>query len=206
MKYIKQEIPDLNKKGTPQHYYKVELAGRISHQQLLSKMASHGSKFNAGEMESVFEEFTSTLVELLCDGYAVEVKGVGTFRPIIGLKDDKEKDSLEAGGSKRNAQSLEVKDINIKASKRLVEQLRSRAHLELSGTKRLHEKLYTREQRLQMFLDFLAENKFAHICDYANLTKISMTQATKELREFAADPASGITRQGKKASLIYLAK
>ena len=62
----------------------------------------------------------------------------------------------------------------------------------------------SKEQRLQLALEYLDKNGVMHIADYMQLTGLSRTTATLELKAFRQDPASGITFVGRGSNKVYV--
>lgn len=203
MKYVKQEMADLNGKGSAQHYFRPVLRGNMSWNEFVKHIAMHDGGLKEGDIVAATQRLTDCLAHLLSDGYAVEIGGLGIFRPLLGLKEDKEMDNLEGDGNKRNAQSICVNDINFKANKTLVYNVNKEAKLKSDGVSRLCSSPYTEEQRVKMAKDYLAEHQFMRVVDYMNLTGLSKTGACNELRMLKNNPQSGITSDGKGAGLIY---
>ena len=63
---------------------------------------------------------------------------------------------------------------------------------------------YTKEQRLQLALEYLDKNSAMRIGDYVQLTGLSRTTATMELKAFRQDPASGIAFVGRGSQKVYV--
>ena len=62
----------------------------------------------------------------------------------------------------------------------------------------------SKEQRLQLALEYLDKNGAMHIADYMELTGLSRTTATLELKAFRQDPTSGITFVGRGSNKVYV--
>ena len=78
--------------------------------------------------------------------------------------------------------------------------------MERYGESRLRKSPYTKEQRLQLALNYLEKNGAMRIADYMEMTGLSRTTATLELTEFRKDPESGITFIGRGSSKVYVRK
>ena len=72
------------------------------------------------------------------------------------------------------------------------------------GTQRIRKQKYTREERLQLALDYLEKHKTMRVADYKALTGLSRTAATLELQLFRDDPDTGITYTGNGTHKIYI--
>ena len=202
--YIKQEMPNLNGTEEPQVYYRLKTNRNISSKEFVKHISRNDSAVDRGEIEGVLIRIADGLAELLGNGYSVTLDGVGTFKAGLGLKRDKEMDSFEEDETKRNARSLQLTSINYRADKTLVREANRRCKLERYGESRLRKSPYTKEQRLQLALEFLDKNSAMRIGDYMQLTGLSRTTATMELKAFRQDPASGITFVGRGSPKVYV--
>lgn len=207
VKYIKQEMPDLRKDGSKKCYYRMQSYGNVTTDELIHTICLHGG---VGLSESVFRHALEDLAdELACkiaEGYSVTLDGIGTFRAAIGVREDKDMDTLDGEETKRNAQSLELKRINYKADGLLVKRARGRCRLERAGTRRVNPSPYTKDERLQMAKGFLSDglHPYMKTDDYARMTHLPKSTASKELRDFVSDPKSGITSSGKATHIVYV--
>ena len=62
---------------------------------------------------------------------------------------------------------------------------------------------YTRDQRLKMAQDYIAEHHFMRVRDYETMTLLPHSTAAKELRDFCVQP-TGITSEGRGNTKVYL--
>ena len=144
------------------------------------------------------------MAELLGKGHSVTLDGIGTFKATIGLEEDKELDTLDGNETKRNARSLRLKGVNFRADKELVKKARKDCQLQREGTARIHRSPYTKEQRLNLALEYLEKHGAMKIADYMELTGLSRTTATLELQEFRRDMNSGIDFIGRGSAKVYV--
>ena len=107
---------------------------------------------------------------------------------------------------KRNAQSLELKGVVYRTDNELVKRARSQCRLERGGTGRVNPSPYTRDERLQLAKGFLSAGAppYMKIADYMQLTRLPKSTASRELRAFAANPASGIKSTGRLTHSVYI--
>ena len=201
--YIKQEMTDLNGTGENKVYYRMKRNLHFSHEDFLEWM-SNADPFITKHAESVLKHMTHQLAIAMALGHSVTIEGLGTFRAGIGLKKGKELDGLEEGESTRNAQSLQVTDVYYRPDKELVRDVDMNCTLTRGGTQRIRKQKYTREERLQLALDYLEKHKTMRVADYKALTGLSRTAATLELQLFRDDPDTGITYTGNGTHKIYI--
>ena len=203
-KYIKQEMNDLSGKGEEKVYYRLQTERNISFNELTQQIEEHHGMMNRGLVKNVMTHVVDTMAELLGNGYSVTIDGLGTFKASIGLGEDKVMDTFEGDETKRNARSLRVTGINYRADKELIKNSNRHCKLERAGESRLHRTPYSKEERLKMALQFLEENGAMRVAQYVELTGISRTKATLELKEFSEDVSSGITTLGRGSAKVYI--
>lgn len=204
VKYIKQEMPNLNGKNEPQVYYRLKTDRNINSKEFAKYICRNGSASDRAEVESVLIRIADGLAKLLGNGHSVTLDGVGTFKAGLGLKQDKEMDTFDGNETKRNARSLQLTNINFRADKLLIREANRHCKLERYGESRLRQSPYSKEQRLQLALEFLEKNGTMHIADYMALTGLSRTTATMELKAFRQDPTSGISFTGRGSNKVYV--
>lgn len=208
-KYIKQEMPDLNKDGNRKCYYRMQSMGNVTTDSLIHTICLHGG-VGLGEsvLRHALEELADELANKIAEGYTVTLDGIGTFQATIGVRDDKEMDTIDGNETKRNAQSLELKGVKYRADRRLVKEAKTKCLLERAGTKRVNRSPYTKEERLQLAKDYLSdkEHPYMRIADYAEMTHLPKSTAALELRSLASDPSTGIRASGKTTHVVYVLK
>jgi len=203
-KYIKQEMQDLNGKGEPQVFYRLKTDTNFSSKDFVEHISRNGSAMDRAQIEGAIIRMAEGLSELLGEGHSVTIDGIGTFKAGLSLKEDKETDSFEGDGTKRNARSLQLTTINFRADKALVREANRRCKLERAGESRLQKSPYTKEERLQRALDYLDKHGAMRIADYVELNGLSRSVATKELMALRRDPTSGITFIGRGSNKVYV--
>ena len=202
-KYIKQEMPDMAGTGEKKAYYRMKTYRNIGMEEFIQKMTYHGG-ISRGTAISVLSQAVETLGELVGSGYSVSIEGLGTFKATIGLRRNKEMDSLDGEDPKHNAKSLCLNGVNFRADKELVKCAGSYCELERSHVSRLRKSPYTLEERLARALQFIDEHGFMRIDDYVSLTGFSRATACKELIALRRNPSNGITTQGRGPATVYV--
>ena len=203
-KYIKQEMTDLSGKGEEKVYYRLQTERNIDFKALAEYVGRHNGMMSKGLVINVMEHVVDAMAELLGEGHSVTIDGLGTFRASIGLEKDKEMDTFDGDETKRNARSLHLTGINYRADKVLIREANRHCKLERAGESRLHHSPYTKEERLKLALQYLEEHGAMRVAEYMELTGLSRTKATLELKEFRQDLSSGITFIGRGSSKVYV--
>ena len=203
-KYIKQEMVDLSGKGEEKIYYRLQTERNIDFAELAQQIEQHHGLMNRGLVKNVMSHVVDEMAELLGKGYSVSIDGLGTFRASIGLEKDKERDIFDGNDTKRNARSLRLTGVNYRADKDLIKKANRHCKLERAGESRLHHTPYSKEERLKLAQQYLDEHGAMRVVEYMELTGLSRTKATLELKEFRQDASTGITFLGRGSSKVYV--
>ena len=113
-------------------------------------------------------------------------------------------DTFDGDDTKRNARSLRLTGINYRADKTLIKRANRHCKLERAGESRLHHTPYSKEERLKLAQQYLEEHSAMRVADYMELTGLSRTKATLELKEFRQDASSGISFVGRGSAKVYV--
>lgn len=202
--YIKQEMNDIDGSGKERSYYRMKTYRNIDADEFVNKIAQPGSGLNEGSVKHVLGTMADGLAYYMAQGFTVTIGGLGTFKPTLSLKQDKEPDTLDGNDSKRNAQSIRVDGVNFRSSRDLTRKTDGYCTLQRGGTRRLQRSPYTAEQRLALALKYLDAHPLMRIPDYMQLTGLSRTSATRELQTFRRDSQSGITISGRGGAKVYI--
>lgn len=203
-KYIKQEVPDMQKTGEQKAFYRLKIERNVDFEEFIGRLCSYHRGISKGEALRVLVSASDVLAELLGEGYSVTLDDWGTFRATIGLEEGKEMDTIDGNESKRNARSLFLNGVNFLADKKLVRNANRHCKLERAGIVRVHRSPYNREERLQKALGYLEENKVLKVSQYMELTGLGYTTAACELRAFSRDASSGIVSVGRGSAVVYI--
>lgn len=202
--YIKKEMPDMSGTGEKKAYYKLKTWRKLDSDEFVKRSSSIHRAYGKSVIQGVLTAVCEHLAYEISNGYSVKIDGLGTFTAKLGVRKDKEMESFEEGSTKRNALSIEVQGILFRADKNLISEIDRNCDLERGGEERLRKPKTTLEQRTEKARQFLRKNAFMHVDEYASLTGLSYSTASRELRKIASDPTSGIISQGRKSGKLYL--
>ena len=206
MKYYKQEMPDLHGTGKQKSYFRPATYTNIHGDQLFRRMGMSGSGASEETMRAAVRIIRETILHYLSIGHTVTIDGLGSFRLSLGLKEGKvmEPTDDESDETKRNAQSVEVKKVLFKVDRTFLQDLNMGISFERTETKRLKKPNTSKEERLQMALDYLDSHAFFRAADYVSLTGLSQSAAHYELQSLVADKSSGLKTNGKGTHIVYV--
>lgn len=197
-------MPDMSGTGEKKAYYKLKTWRKLDSDEFVKRCSSIHRAYGKSVIQGVITAVCEHLAYEISNGYSVKIDGLGTFTAKLGVRKDKEMESFEEGSTKRNALSIEVQGVLFRADKDLISEIDRNCDLERGGEERLRKPKTTLEQRTEKARQFLRKNAFMHVDEYASLTGLSYSTASRELRKIASDPTSGITSQGRKSGKLYL--
>ena len=203
-KYIKKEIVDLNGSGSTKAYYKLKTWRRLDFDEFVERFHSLNRVYSKGLLKGVLMALSEHLAYEISNGYSVKIDGLGVFTAKLGVRKDKEMDSFDKGTTKRNASSIEVTGVSYKADKELVREIDRNCNLERGGEERLRKPKLSKEGRIKRARQFLNDNRYMRVSEYASLTGLAYSTAARELCDIDSDPSTGIISQGRKSSKLYL--
>lgn len=204
-KYIKQEMGDILGDGQQRSFYRMKVERNIDTQELIRHMTHPGSGLSQAMAIHVIEALGEQLMRELAEGYSVTIDGIGTFTATVGL--DRQRKKTDGGGeAKRDARCLTVDGVRYKADRQLVKDVAVRCDLREGGESHLRRSPYTREQRAQMALAYLASpaHPMMRLADYAALTHLSRSTASRELSALCSGDKAVLRATGRGPSLVYV--
>lgn len=195
-----------NEKGERILYPRLVLSGQLDAEYIAEELAD-GTTFNAAEAMGMLTAFARKMACYLGRGYSVKVDGLGIFTASLELKDDKEREEEGADATRRNARSIQVGGINFRADKKFVNLTDAHCRLERSQWKfRRSSQKYTPQERLELARQYLDENPYLTIADYAAITGLCRTSASLEIKMWAQQSDSGIGISGRGTHRVYIRK
>lgn len=202
--YTMQEMKDLHNENETILYPRMIIKGQCSTEELIEDIAQH-TTYNTGELKGMIMALKDAMAREMSRGYSVKLEGIGTFTPSLGIVDGKEMERPE-GGTRRNARSIKIRNINFRADKEVIRKTEGHCILEReSGTCKLRTSRHSSEKRLKMALDFLTKHPYLTVADYMALTGLSHTTAARELQKWGKTPETGIQPKGQRTHRVYVA-
>lgn len=194
-----------NKEGKKVLFPRLKVYSQVDTDTLVEYISAACS-FTPGDIKGAVEAMVQAIGSEMAMGHSVKIEGLGTFVPELKLRKGKERETDDGTeGSKRNATSICVSGIRFKADKRLVRETAKRCTLTRSREKcNRSSTRYTPEERLALAVEYIEAHGLMHIADYSRLTGLLHNAAALELRRWASQPDSGITRHGRGSHVIYI--
>lgn len=203
-RYFMQEMPDMKKEGETLLYPRMEITGTCETDELV-EASIKGSTFNRGEVRGALDLIAGAMARFMAEGRSVRIDGIGLFTPTVKLRKGKERENIEGNSPRRNAASIEIRGINFRADRTLINETNTLCNLERgSGVKKCRRPKTTAEERLNIAKKYLEENPFITVSDYSKMVELNRTTAAKELKAWAADTESGIATKGLGTHKVYI--
>lgn len=189
--------------GERKCYYRVRIYSNLSSKDFVERLCYPGSGLNQGDVAKVLCRMVDEMKRWLADGHTVTIDELGTFSLSIGVMDDKEVEDFEGNGKKVTAKRIGVRGVNFRPDKQMVRDISLSCKLHKGYVSSNNRSPYTREERLKMAQDYIAEHHFMRVKDYEVMTKLPHSTAANELRDFCIQP-TGITFEGKGNTKVYV--
>lgn len=203
-KYVKRELPDLHGDGKKKACYKVVTNRNMGSDELADFMSKVGVGLPKSMVKGVLAQLSSSIASFLALGYTVTIDGIGIMSLKIGPKKKKRSPDAYDYDNKITPTGLEVTGVNLKVDKELLRTINEYCNLENDGVRQIKRSKYTPEERLQRAKDYLTNNSFITIREYAWQNTLSVSTAQRELKKLAEDPMSGIKSKGCGSSKVYV--
>lgn len=203
-KYVMQEMKNLHKEGETLLYPRMVIDGCCETEELV-EMITKGSTLRKGEVMASLQLIADGMATLMAHGRSVRLEGIGLFTPSLSLKDGKEREETNGETTRRNAQSIEISDINFRAEKTIVKNTNSQCNLQRQkGDWLCNKSKFSPEERLALALKHLESNPILTIGEYERLTGLSHTAAGRELKKWSENSESEIYFKGRGSHKVYV--
>lgn len=194
--------------GEGERLYPKLVKGQTTDLDTLAAMIEHATSFTRGDVEGVLSAFVDVVQQKIAAGDTVQIRGLGTLYPVLGLVDKEERGAWhDAAGRVTTGRNVQLKTVNFRPSRCLLASTRQRMELtklDDSVVTQAQGVSTTLEERTAAAVAYLKSNGYMRVADYAHLTHLSRTTAARELRQLAADETSGITSRGTHAGKLYV--
>lgn len=194
--------------GDGERLYPKLVNGQVVDAERIADIIERRTSFTRGDVLGVLSELTAIAEEQIADGNSVKIDGLGVLRPVLGLVEkEKRGEWTDSANRLTTGRNIKLKSVNFRPDSALLRRIDHDMSLErLSDRMGRKQPTTTIEERAAMARQYLSEHGFMRVSDYASLTGLSRTVASKELCKLAEDETSGITSSGARAGKIYIAK
>ena len=205
-KYILKELPGDMTEGRTVIYPKMKRFSLFDYEMVIQHMCKFSPILNEGIIRSVFGALTTEMLTCMPIGHSIKIDGLGVFSLSLGFDTSKasekeiagKQDSIDGYEPKLEYRHVCIKGINFRPDPELLREMNRVATFENDGVEFVPQRKsqFSREERLAKAKEIIDKQGFMTLSDYAAATGLSMSGASKDLRQLVADGNSGIIAWG----------
>ena len=205
-KYILKELPGEMTEGRTVVYPKMKRFSLFDYEMVIQHMCKFSPILNEGIIRSVFGALTTEMLTCMPIGHTIKIDGLGVFSLSLGFDTSKasekeiagKQDSIDGYEPKLEYRHVCIKGINFRPDPELLREMNRVATFENDGVEFVPQRKsqFSREERLAKAKEIIDKQGFMTLSDYAAATGLSMSGASKDLRQLVADGDSGIIAWG----------
>lgn len=215
-KYILKELPGEMTEGRTVIYPKMQRYSLFDYEMVIQHMCKFSPILNEGIIRTVFDALTDEMLTSLPNGHNIKIDGLGVFS--LSLEFDTSKASEEELARKQEFDDgddpklryrrVRIKSINFRPDPELLRRMNRVATFENDGVEFVPQRKsrFSREERLAKAKEIIDKQGFMTLSNYAAATGLSMSGASKDLRQLVADGDSGIIAWGDHTHKVWVRK
>ncbi|MBO6030116.1 MAG: hypothetical protein J6Q22_01445 [Prevotella sp.] len=213
-KYILKELPGEMTEGRTVIYPKMQRYSLFDYEMVIRHMCKFSPILNEGIIRTVFDALTDEMLTSLPNGHNIKIDGLGVFS--LSLEFDTSKASEEELARKQEFDDgddpklryrrVRIKSINFRPDPELLRRMNRVATFENDGVEFVPQRKsrFSREERLAKAKEIIDKQGFMTLSNYAAATGLSMSGASKDLRQLVADGNSGIIAWGDHTHKVWV--
>ena len=205
--YVIKEMPEgmgNGKKGRT--FPKMQVYTEFGYDKVVELIHTNSPAFSKATIRGVLDTLGVVMKSYLPMGHTMKIDNLGVFSLSLEFSDEKaEKDAQqETSDSKKKYHHVRVKGVNFKVDKKLVDDINKENSFERTTGNPTSPSPYSHEERLQRALTHIDKHGFITLQEYANLNRLSRSEASRELSKLIADPNSGIKTKGAGSHKVWV--
>ena len=205
--YVVKEMPagmGNGKKG--RKFPKMQVYTEFDYNKVVELVHTNSPAFSQATIRGVLDTLAVVMKNYLPMGHTMKIDNLGVFSLSLEFTDEKaEKDSQqETSESKKKYHHVRVKGMNFKVDKKLVDDINKENSFERTTGNPTSPSPYSHEERLQRALTHIDKHGFITLQEYANLNRLSRSEASRELSKLVSNPTSGITAKGAGSHKVWV--
>lgn len=213
-KYILKELPGEMTEDRTVIYPKMKRFSLFDYEMVIQHMCKFSPILNEGIIRSVFGALTTEMLTCMPIGHTIKIDGLGVFSLSLGFDTSKasekeiagKQDSIDGYEPKQEYRHVCIKGINFRPDPELLREMNRVATFENDGVEFVPQRKsqFSREERLAKAKEIIDKQGFMTLSDYAAATGLSMSGASKDLRQLVADGDSGIIAWGDHTHIVWV--
>ena len=212
--YILKELPGEMTEGRTVIYPKMKRFSLFDYEMVIQHMCKFSPILNEGIIRSVFSALTDEMLTSMPIGHTVKIDGLGVFSLSLGFDTSTASEEKMALKQELNDdydpklayRHVCIKGINFRPDPELLREMNRVATFENDGVEFVPQRKsrFSREERLAKAKEIIDKQGFMTLSDYAEATGLSMSGASKDLRQLMADGDSGIVIWGDHTHKVWV--
>lgn len=192
--------------GDGERLYPKLVNGQVVDSGRIAEIIEQRTSFTRGDVLGVLAELSAIVEEQIADGNSVKIDGLGVLRPVLGLVEkNKRSDWTDEANRLTTGHNVRLKSVRFRPESTLLHKASQAMSLDrVSNLLGYEQPSSTIDERAAMARQYISEHGFMRVADYAALTHLSRTTASRELCKLSADTTSGITSSGTRAGKVYV--
>ena len=214
--YILKELPGEMTEGRTVIYPKLQRFSLFDYEMVIQHMCTFSRILNEGIIRAVFIALTDEMLTGMPAGHNIKIDGLGVFSLSLGFDTSKASEEEIAqqqewdddADPKLKYRRVCVKGINFRPDPELLREMNRVAKFDSAGVEIVapRKSKYSREERLAKAKEIIDKQGFMTLSDYATATGLSMSGASKDLKQIVADGDSGIIVWGDRTHKVWVRK
>ena len=205
--YVVKEMPagmGNGKKG--RIFPKMQVYTEFDYDKVVELVHTNSPAFSQATIRGVLDTLGVVMKNYLPMGHTMKIDNLGVFSLSLEFTDEKaEKDAQqETSESQKKYHHVRVKGVNFKVDKKLVDDINKENSFERITGNTTSPSPYSHDERLQRALTHIDKHGFITLQEYANLNRLSRSEASRELSKLVADPNSDIKTKGAGSHKVWV--
>jgi hypothetical protein len=212
--YILKELPGEMTEGRTVIYPKMQRFSLFDYDMVIQHMCKLSAILNEGIIRTVFSALKDEMLTGMSAGHNIKIDGLGVFSLSLGFDTSKTSEEEiaqqqewdDGADPKLKYRHVCVKSINFRPDPELLREMNRVAKFESAGVEVVPQSKskYNREERLAKAHEIIDKQGFMTLPDYAAATGLSMSGASRDLRQLVADGNSGIVIWGNRTHKVWV--
>ena len=213
--YVLQEMSEEMGDGKKKVYPRMQTYSLHDFDTVIRHMREYSGSFSEGAIRGVMDALVTTMKSWMPLGHNIKIDGLGVFSLTLGFDTSTPSEATEAKKQKSSNADDEprtkyrhvcIKGINFKPDPKLLQLMNQEATFERAETdvvvpRKPNDSL---DERIRKALAVIDQQGYMTLSDYAIATSQTRSTASKDLRQIADDPASGITTRGSHSHKVWI--
>lgn len=189
LNYHLQELPKLQK-VTKKHYPKLDTYTAFNNKKMVKRIALE-SGMQEGAVLAVLDALPKALKNILLEGHTCKIDGLGTFSLSLAYDDNEQ---------------VSINRMNLKVDQAFIKELREDAEFNKTQSEIVpvaQSKGHV-DEHLQQLLTWLQTHDSITLQEYSNITGVSTSTASRELKQICSNPDNSISTSGKATRKVWV--